>query len=327
MPHTATPEKAIQTENSTPIASNLGAAGSDLKSPSTHGLKGTFYNFQQTAEGTSSGIEYNALNKSIAKESLNEMSSVIGAFCQSWNPSVFNKYYEAKEKYHIPYVYMPSVESEFAHLVFNAKQDFRPGLFAAVFRGKVRAPKTGRFRFVGMGNHMIVVRFKKDVVLEAGWAVPSMYDPNDRAPWDTWAIKGTDRRYQYDLRSGRERNHEDYKLYLNAGTPIWNRSFKGLLGGKIFTVEENEICEIEVLLADPAGGALSFFLLIEDIDKPVKLKDKNNQPLLDIFRTNKLLPDEDSITKAFIKANAYDIKAKPQFPIFNKDSLIWTAVP
>ncbi len=308
------------------LGEGLGDSGGGMGSGDAGGsaLEGTFYDFKQTAKGASSGIVYDTKTKSTSKESLNKMAAVIGEFCRSWNPNVLNKYYQAKEKRYAPHFYIPSVRAEYGPIAFGAEKIIKPALWAAVYRGKVRAPKAGRFRFVGMGNHLIAVRFKKDLVLEAGWAVPSMHKPSDKNPWGTWAMKGTDKNYQAAIKAGKDRDHKDYKLYPNAGTPGWNGGLGGLVGGKIFTVKEGEICEIEVLVTDPAGGDFGFVLLIEDVDNPVMEKGK---PLFDLFRTNFLAPDQKSLNEAFEKAKVFDKGAKPQYPVYNKDSLIWTAVP
>ncbi len=311
------------------LGEGLGDSGGGMGSGDSGGsaLEGTYYDFKQTAKGASTGIEWDKKNYSVmGSKSLNQLATILGDFInKNWSPAVFNKYYQAETKLYASNFYIPNVSGKYGPIAFQAEKKIQPSAWAAVYRGKVRAPKSGKFRFVGAGNHLICVRFDKKLVLEAGWAVPSLHKPSDKNPWGTWAMKGITKDYQNAIKQGKDRDHKDYKIYPNSGTAGWNGSLGGMIGGDIIKVEEGKVYPIEILVCDPAGGTFGFALLIEDIDNPVKLKDKNGQPLLDIFRTNFSTPDKKQL-EAAIKAAGLAPEGM-QFPNYNPDSLIWTAVP
>ncbi|MFI3243020.1 MAG: hypothetical protein R3Y56_02060 [Akkermansia sp.] len=314
------------------LGEGLGDSGGGMGSGDSGGsaLEGTYYDFKQTKNGASTGITWDKKTFNVQGiESLNKLAKILGEFInKNWSPSVLNKYYQAETKLYASNFLIPDVSGMYGPIAFQAEKKIKPAAWAAVYRGKVRAPKSGRFRFVGAGNHLICVRFDKKLVLEAGWAIPSLYKASDKTPWKTWCDRlGISPEYKNAIKAGKDRNHKDYKLYPNSGTPGWNAALGGLVGGDIIKVEEGKVYPIEILVCDPAGGTFGFALLMEDIDNPVKLKDKNGSPLLDIFRTNFSLPNQKELVEA-IKAAKVPLHGKEnQFPNYNPDSLIWTAVP
>lgn len=50
----------------------------------------------------------------------------------------------------------------------------KPSRWIAIYRGKVRAPKSGTFRFVGAGDDVIAVRFNNQNVFDYGWFQASL---------------------------------------------------------------------------------------------------------------------------------------------------------
>lgn len=286
-------------------------------------LEGTYYDFKQTKLGADTGITWDRKTYSVmGDKSLNQLANIIGEFItKNWSSRIFERYYQAETKLYATNFYIPNICGKYGPIAFQAEKKIQPSAWAAVYRGKVRAPKTGRFRFVGAGNHLICVRFDRKLVLEAGWAVPSLYKKNDKNPWKSWGMLGTSKEYQDAIKSGSDRTHKDYKLYPMPEIAGWNRSLGGMVGGQIFEVKEGQVYPIEILVTDPAGGTFGFALLIEDVDNPHLIDGK---PLFDLFRTNFSLPDKDSLNEAIKKAGIP--ASKMEFPPYNPDSYIWTAV-
>ncbi len=312
------------------LGEGLGDSGGGMGSGDSGGsaLEGTYYDFKQTKSGASTGITWDKKTFNVqGAKSLNQVATVLGEFInKNWSASVLNKYYQAETKLYASNFLIPNISGMYGPIAFNAAKKIDPSAWAAVYRGKVRAPKSGKFRFVGAGNHLICVKFNNKLVLEAGWAVPSMHKASEKNPWGVWAMKGITAEYKEAIASGKDRSHRDYVLYPNSGTPGWNKALGGLVGGNVIEVKEGQVYPIEILVCDPAGGTFGFALLIEDIDNPVKLKDKNGKPLLDIFRTNFSLPDTKQLEQA-VKDAKVPSHGKMEFPAYNPDSLIWTAVP
>ena len=317
------------------IGDELGDAGGGMGSSAAGGsaLEGTYYDFKQTKSGAQIGIKTDKFGNVQGAKSLNQLAVILGTFFQrNWSPQVFDRFYKAKTKLYASSFYVPTADGRYGPMAFNAADKIKPGAWAAVYRGRVRAPFTGEFRFVGAGNHFISVRFNNKVVLEAGWSIPSYHRANVANPWGTWCGNlGTSAKYKADIKAGKSRGHRDYKFFPQPEISGWNNALGGLIGGNIIKVEAGKIYPIEILVCDPAGGTFGFALLTEEIGKTKKVK---GIPLLSIFRTNFNLPDKNKINQELIKAKFLNAavlkkypKKGPQYPNFDPDSVIWTAVP
>jgi hypothetical protein len=138
--------------------------------------------------------------------------------------------------------------------LFGAKEMIQPSGWMAVYRGKIVAPKTGEFRFVGIGDDYMVVRVDGKPRLFG-----ALKDLND-------AVKG------------------DWKGSKPAGTfngPYKNRP---LVYGDWIKMRRGQEMEIEVALGERPGGEVWFVLMIEE--KGMKYaKAEDGRPLLPLFTT------------------------------------------
>ena len=179
-----------------------------------------------------------------------------------------------------------------------------PGGWVAVYRGKVTAPKSGKFRFVGTADDCIIVRFANRLVLEAGYTVPSSMEAgNADSIWDA-ADKGLSKGYHQKIRMGKDPVHRKYEFLRLKSTPKLNDMMGGFTAGTPFTVKKGSSYTIEVILMDSINDA-RFFLLIQEMRKDGKLAP------LHLFRTDESLP------------NAALHTADMEKPDYEKDSLIW----
>lgn len=179
-----------------------------------------------------------------------------------------------------------------------------PGGWLAVYRGKVCAPKSGKFRFVGMADDCIIVRFANRMVLEAGYTVASgIEEGNADSIWNA-AEMGLSKNYHQKLRAGKDAVHRNYQFLRLKSTPKLNDMMGGFLAGTPFTVKKGMSYPIEVILMDSINDA-RFFLMIQEVRKDGKLAP------LHLFRTDDALPDSTLDTGNHEK------------PDFEEDSLIW----
>lgn len=187
----------------------------------------------------------------------------------------------------------------------------------------MRAPKTGKFRFIGTGDDYLGVRFNRKVVLSAGYRLFTHYEAKEKGG-PKFAISEGGKRdaFMKDVRAGRDPEHKGYELINTvAGCDRWNRELGGLMAGTEFSVEEGKTYPIEILVAEE-GGFFGFVLFIEDVTDGKNSKAKQ----FDLFRTNFSAPNVKEINAMLNEANATDGKTGADIP-YNEDSLIWTAVP
>ena len=188
----------------------------------------------------------------------------------------------------------------------------------AIYRGKVRAPKSGKFRFVGTGDECVAVRFNRKTVLEAGYRLPSRW-PNG------FKVSGPDHaKYAQEIKDGKAKEHKGYEFIKLNGINIWNNELGGLTAGTVFEVEEGKSYPIEVMITEVPGGKFGVMLFIEDMSEGLKSNNPSNK--YHLFRTNFATPDEKQILE-LLRKDGCAVGSNLEVPQYNPDSLIWVAVP
>lgn len=298
------------------LGDSLGEEGSGLGGQAGgSALEGTFYDLKMTKNGAPTGVA-NA-NGQVDR---NKVLEILSSFMTTWSASSLAKYYQSPTKLYASNFYLPQCKASYAPKAFQCQDKVKPAGWCAVYRGKVKAPKSGKFRFVGTGDDLLAVRFNGKTVLEAGYLIPSRLkeklNPHvanvDLAEW-TEGIK-----------SGKDRAHKGYAFIPTDKTASWNKELGGLMGGTEFTVKEGQTCPIEILVSEIPGGAFGFVLFIEDLTKGTPKTAKESAKNLLLFRTNFSEPDAAEL-KTLIKGfeQGKDFEA----PDYVKDSPIWVAVP
>ena len=184
----------------------------------------------------------------------------IKALAHSGSASVLAKYYSPPECLNATQIFIPGAYATELPKIFGMEGKVKPGLLVMHYKGKVTAPRSGTFRFVGKGDDFLIVRFGGTTVLDAsmpGW--PPII--KEAAVDDTvGAAEG-------------------------AGK---------LMGGKWINVEAGHSYEMEVILGDIGfGGSISAFLLIQEKGVEYSARSKGSTgPLLPVFKigTNTPLP-------------------------------------
>ncbi|MBR4107607.1 MAG: hypothetical protein IKK45_02850 [Akkermansia sp.] len=304
------------------LGDSLGDTGGGMGSAQQGGsnLTGTFYDMKLTRAKSRS----KAANKD-GGANTDEIVKILQAFTRNWDPSVLGRYFSPSQKLNSPFFYVPVVMASYPPKAFKCPPEVKPAGWAALYKGKVKAPKSGTFRFVGVGDDFLAVRFNRETVLEAGYIIPSLYDP--KKPNNYHISKfGANRGYRQEVKDGKYRPHKGYEFIQYPNIKIWNDEIAGLTAGKTFTVKEGQEYQIEILISEIPGGKFGFVLLIEDVkDNPVV---KNGKVIpgrkFDIFRTNFAIPNQEELkqmTKGFLPGG------EMQWPAFEEDSPIWVAVP
>lgn len=276
-------------------------AGSKSAGPATvgfgsatqeHGLKGTLYDLKRTANGKPSGLKGGTVNQNAVIEALS-------LYFKDWNRKSLKQYYRVKTTLHATNWYMPPVSATYAPVAFGVEDpktpdhtwDFQPSAWLVVYRGKVVAPKSGTFRFIGTGDDFIAVRFNKKTVLDAGYRMPTRWDKkNPRKALVSGSWDGVN--YRQEIASGKDKKRASYKFIRGiSGCGIWDDELGGLTAGTPFTVKKGDIYPIEIAISEIPGGKGGFVLFIEDITHGKQREMRT----LDLFTTNGINPDVDEL--------------------------------
>jgi hypothetical protein len=223
---------------------NLGSLGfGDLNIGSLFGgnkymgneLVGTFYDLKQTRNGKPTGMDDSKYFKAVRN------------FSRSFSESKLKKYYKApKKKYSISFI-LPDMPATEAPKVYEA-ENVQPIHWLCHYKRNIAAPETGRYRFWGIADNIMIVRVKNRLVLDA----------SDH--------------------SGR---HSDWKS-SDERSGKFPMDRQPLIIGDWMRLRKDESVEMEVVIGE-FGGLFHAYLLVEQEGKEYKMV--GQRPVLPIFKT------------------------------------------
>lgn len=246
--------------------------------PNANSLEGEFFDFKQSSSRKPTGM-----NEDTTANLFAEFNR------KGWRESVFNDYYRAPRKLYQTRLYIPMMKAEAAPAAFQVEKEVQPKAWAVVYRGVVEAPKTGRFRFVGAGDDVLMVRFNGTVVLDHGfWSGTTGLHLSQLVP----VLRGeredreTERILKKDFPVKLPVTFYNYPSITN-----WNNCIGGIAAGSPFQVTAGTAYPIEILISELPGGDFCAALLIEDTGAKYK-KTPEGAPIFPLFRTDASLPPE-----------------------------------
>jgi hypothetical protein len=203
-------------------------------------LTGKFYDLKQTKESKPSNLNQ---DKGYPDE--------LRQFVSGWNESILTKYFSSPNPLYTTQIFIPKVPAEQGPRAFNL--NVQPKMWVVHYKGSVIPPESGTYRFVGMADDVLVVRFNGRVVLDCGSTNPSGKGPSQFYPMDGLQMKA------------------------DMG---W---YKGLGRGEAFQVNAGESYPMEVLMGEWPGGDFKAWLMLEK-DGAQYDKDSKGNPILPIFK-------------------------------------------
>lgn len=206
-------------------------------------LVGTFYDLKQDREGNSTDM--NEAGYSWA---------VQGFVRNGWREKDLERFYQAPQKLHAPQIFMPMMDANAAPDAFGVADKVQPRMWVVVYRGKVTPNESGHYRFCGFGDDVLVVRWRKQVVLDCGFMDVTGLPP--------------------------EGHVRSEGLYLNGSLPP---RYQGLGIGTRFYASANTSYDIEILVGEQPGGQFKAWLMLMKVGKDYE-KDAGGEPKLPIFR-------------------------------------------
>ena len=222
-------------------------------------LVGTFYDLKQLKNGQPSKLDQD-----------HGYPDELAKFVNSgWNPANLEKYFVGPNPVYTTQIYIPKINADQGPLAFGLGGRVQPKMWVVHYKGNVIPTESGTFRFVGMGDDVLVVRFNGRVVLDCGSTTPS--------------------------------GHGAQSFYACAGLQMDPKMgwYKGLGRGEPVQVNGGESYPMEILIGEWPGGDFKAWLMLEK-DGVQYDKDTKGNPILPIF---KLAPGEP--TRAGSEAPVY----------------------
>lgn len=242
-------------------------------------LVGVFYDTKQDPNGKDTGM-----NQSKILEVISEFTS------RGWNERLLSRhYYRAPQKLAQTRIYMPMISADAAPKAFGCDDAVKGRCWIALYRGSVIAPKTGKFRFVGAADDLIVVRFNKRNQFEHGYFHGTT---GLRIAELIPVLEGRteNRDIEKKLRAGPMRPPISFYSYDTT------QSYKGIGGlavGPEFEVVAGTAYPIEILISEIPGGLFGAVLMVQETGVAYE-KASTGAPILPIFRTNDSNPPLDA---------------------------------
>jgi hypothetical protein len=205
-------------------------------------LTGKFYDLKQLKNGTPSKLDEQ-----------NGFTGELSRFVNGWNESTFEKYFVGPNPLYTTQIFIPKINADQGPLAFGLGGRVQPKMWVVHYKGNVVPTETGTFRFVGMADDVLVVRFNGKVVLDCGSTTPSGHGPQS--------------------------------FYSSVGLQLDPKMgwYKGLGRGDPIQVTGGESYPMEVLIGEWPGGDFKAWLLIEK-DGVQYDKDAKGNPILPIFK-------------------------------------------
>lgn len=245
------------------------AAGTRAKRSSGGGAGGAavpFFGFKESRGGGSLVGKFYDLKqlKNPQPSKLDDQNGYAGEIARfvnsDFNEANLEKYFVGPNPLFTTQIFIPKINSEQGPQAFGLGGQVQPKMWVVVYRGNVIPTESGTFRFVGVCDDILVVRFNGRVVLDSGSMTPSGHGPQ--------------------------------KFYAGDGLKLENRKgmewYKGSGRGEPFQVTGGQSYPIEVMIGEWPGGDFKAWLQIEKEGVEYE-KDFKGVPILPIF---KLAPSE-----------------------------------
>jgi hypothetical protein len=261
-------------------------------------LMGAFYDLKQTSDRKPTDMTDDQFRE--------EVKDIVK---RGFKDSVFRKYYKAPRELSQTKLHIPFIPADAAPAAFECEKEVQPRRWIVVYRGAVRAPKSGKFRFVGAGDDLLVVRFNNKPVFDYGYTLAStgthLYGRSgelDGSSENKELAKDIRKLSPMELPVG---------FYRYEQTPKYNKDIGGMALGPEFEVEAGKTYPIEILIGEIPGGFFSVSLLIEEIGATYQ-KDPAGFPILPLFRLDRSPPSDE---------------LKGEAPPYDPNGPVWEFVP
>jgi hypothetical protein len=221
----------------------------------TNGLTGTFYDLKQDNEPKPQPTKMmGPAPEQIGPQNAGavvEFVKQVHAFVDSrWSEQKLRAYYQAPDKLIGTQFFIPARSANAAPAAYGVADKVRPSRWVAHYKGRIKAPVTGKFRFVGFGDDLLVVRWENKVALDAGYDAPSIDSVT--------VVHAADAERIYDDFSGKPRIPQIAYLKSLPNAPSVN-----FRAGPWIDVVAGTSYGMEVLVGETPGGVFCCYLGIE----------------------------------------------------------------
>ena len=306
-------------------------------------LIGTFYDLKQDRKRKPTEIaEMIASIKDPYNSSIQEAACrIVRRFVSSGcDERKLKDYFKApKLKYGTAFM-MPPMAAAAAPLAFGVQDDVKPSYWVCHYKGKIAAPESGKFRFCGIGDDLLIVRVGGKIVLDACWpeliGVSTDWESDDPSS-RMYSLNG----YKYgkfapSLWQNIYQQIEKKGGYDGGSLRLWGsalsqvvypegadrngaymKAASRMVIGDWVPLAKGRCVDIDIIVAEVPGGEFNCRLLIEQQGKdyPMAASDNGMRKILPVFKT-KEITNAELIKKMEIDSNEMSLDG----PVFGAKS-------
>jgi hypothetical protein len=206
-------------------------------------LIGTMYDLKQTADRKPSKMTPDSAN--------GDYQEFVKRFVNSgWNDELLKPFYKVERPIGTYQIFIPGILADKAPAAFNAEKYVQPRRWLILYTGSFTSPVSGTYRFIGMGDDILVVRLSKRNVLD-GCLIPVFGDRRE------------------SLGQPYTGAYKHYQMYA----------------GSWFNLEAGQTYSMDVLIGERPGGQFAAYLLIQEKGVDYPKIEKDLSPPLPVFQT------------------------------------------
>ena len=252
-----------------------GGGGFGSGNAASGGIRGHLYDFKQKPDGET--IAYNLADRS-------EFVDRVARLQRSrFSESSLSRYFRAPNSLYLTHLAIALSPASEGPAYFGAKDSIKPSGWIARYSGTLTIPKTGTYRFSGMGDDYLIVMLDGRVRLVACWpdiqeSVAGRWKPTEPTGKHTSPFSGVRLVYGDWVR-------------LNAGQRV----------------------EFDLVLGERPGGKVGFILQIEEKGGDYR-KAADGRPILPLFTTTPIGDEEISRLRSTFGSYEIEWEQVPVFP-------------
>lgn len=143
-----------------------------------YGVIGNFYDFKQTRAGKPSEMFGNpdaASHKDPVNAKPNRLyAREVKEFLvdKNWGAASLADKFRAPDSLYASQIFIPASSATICPKAYGVEKTVKPSRWLAHYKGTVKVPQTGKVRFVGSGDDLLVIRWGRKVALDSGFYQP-----------------------------------------------------------------------------------------------------------------------------------------------------------
>ncbi|HBE23024.1 MAG TPA: hypothetical protein DDW21_06205 [Verrucomicrobiales bacterium] len=220
---------------------------------SSGGLEGTMYDFKKKRNGED--VPYEIANPYEFVERAVRLQK------SDFSDSSLSRYFRAPQSLFLIHLAIPFSNAENGPSFFGAEKEIKPSGWFVHYQGRISVPRSGTYRFSGLGDDYLVLILKGRVRLAACW---SDIQPAIAERWESTKPTGE---------------------WLG---PFGNMR---LVYGDWVHLREGEVIDIDLAIGERPGGKVGFILHVEEKGVDYR-KDSQGRPILPLFATAPISNEE-----------------------------------